>query len=199
MNLNRRNLLGVIATGATCLAAPKAFAAVKVTDRPALLNRALAALDAHGAQPIKRDIVGIVDFTVHSSKQRFQIVDIASGCVRSTYLVAHGKGSDPRHSGWVQSLSNRPGSNSSSEGSFLTGEAYYGKHGRSRRLHGLDACNNLAYDRAIVMHGADYVSPGLIDEYGKIGRSLGCFAVEQHVRDEVLDLMGPDRLLFAAG
>ena len=199
MQLKRRNFLGAIAGGATCLAAPRAFATARIAERPPLLEQAMAALDSHGSQAMKRDLVGIVDFAAYSSTRRFQIADIANGRIVGDYLVAHGKGSDPHHTGWVKYLSDRPGSNSSSRGSFVTGQAYYGKHGRSRRLHGLDACNGHAFDRAIVLHGADYVSPALISSYGKIGRSLGCFAVEQGVRDEVLDLLGPGRLLFATG
>ena len=75
--------------------------------------------------------------------------------------VAHGRGSDPANSGWAEHFSNRPGSNASSQGSFLTGDTYVGKHGRSRRLHGLDPQNNLAASRGIVIHSASYVDPGL--------------------------------------
>lgn len=206
MNFNRRNLIRAGAVGLSGLAAPRAFATPANSRRPAALVAALAALDAHSAshsglppgQAIKRDFIGLVDFNQHSREKRFDIVDVAGGRVVKSYLVAHGKGSDPAHTGWVQTVSNRVGSNQSSDGSYLTGAAYYGKHGRSRRLHGLDPSNSHAFARAIVMHGADYVSPSLIVRHGKIGRSLGCFAVEQHVRDEVLDIMGEGRLLFAA-
>ncbi|GGD66165.1 murein L,D-transpeptidase catalytic domain family protein [Croceicoccus mobilis] len=202
MNFNRRNLLRSGAAGLSGLAAPRAFAAPAGSRPPAALGAALAALDAHSATPtgrsIKRDFVGLVDFNQHSREKRFDIVDVGNGRVMKSYLVSHGKGSDPAHTGWVQTLSNRVGSNQSSDGAFLTGAAYYGKLGRSRRLHGLDPSNSHAFARAIVMHGADYVSPSLIMRHGKIGRSLGCFAVEQHVRDEVLDIMGEGRLLFAA-
>lgn len=197
MKLNRRSLFGAAVSGASCLAMPKAFAAAASGARPHGLDRAIAALDAHKGAGLKRDFLGLVDFNRHSREQRFHMVDIGNGRVLASHLVAHGKGSDPMHTGWVQKLSNRNGSNSSSGGSFKTAAAYYGKHGRSRRLYGLDTTNDQAFARAIVIHGADYVSPNLIVRQGKIGRSLGCFAVEQHVRDQVLDLLGEDRLLFA--
>lgn len=199
MKFDRRRMIGALAGATGCMAVPKAFAAPASSHRPAALDEALAALDRNADRGIARDIIGLVDFSRPSRDQRFQVVDVANGRVLASYLVSHGRGSDPRNTGWVQEFSNRPGSNASSSGSFLTGDAYYGKHGRSRRLHGLDVSNNNAFDRAIVMHGADYVTAGMAERTGRVGRSLGCFAVEQRVRDEVLDRLGKGRLLFAAG
>jgi hypothetical protein len=101
---------------------------------------------------------------------RFYLHDVASG--RSlALLVAHGRGSDPDHSGWVERFSNIPGSAASSAGAYVTGDAYYGKHGASRPLIGLDPENSNAEARAIVVHAAPYVNPGIIRERGKLGRS----------------------------
>lgn len=145
-----------------------------------------------------RDMIGVVDFSIRSCEPRFHIVDAANGRVTKSLLVAHGKGSDPSNSGWAERFSNRPGSNASSVGSFLTGETYHGKHGRSQRLHGLDEANDLAFDRAIVIHGASYVDAGMAQSQGRVGRSLGCFSVERNEIDQVIDLLGPGRLLFAS-
>lgn len=101
------------------------------------------------------------------------------------------------NSGWVQRFSNLPGSNASSHGSFLTGSTYYGKHGLSRRLNGLDAENSNAASRAIVIHGADYVDPGMAMSQGRVGRSLGCFAFAQRDIADMLRLLGEGRLLLA--
>lgn len=171
----------------------------KLAEPPTLLQQALVALDHHGPRIALRDRVGIADFFEHSREMRFHIVDLAGGRIDRSYLVSHGRGSDPANSGYAKRFSNRPGSNASSKGSFLTGEAYYGKHGRSRRLHGLEDQNDLAFARAIVIHGADYVDRQMARGEGRIGRSLGCFAVERGEIGEVLDLLGPGRLLFAAG
>lgn len=113
-------------------------------------------------------------------------------------LVSHGRGSDPGNSGWLQSFSNRPGSEASSQGSFLTGDTYFGKHGRSRRLYGLEPSNDQAARRAIVIHSASYVSDDMAEEHGRIGRSQGCFAVAGNELDMVLARLGPGRLLYAA-
>jgi hypothetical protein len=165
---------------------------------PALLPRALAAMQTHSGRIADRDIIGIVDFSSPSRLPRFHIVDVAGGKVVSTHLVAHGKGSDPGNSGWVEHLSNRPGSEASCSGSFVTGPTYYGKHGRSRRLYGLDAANNLADERGIVIHAASYVDNQMASQQGRIGRSQGCFAVSQGEIGHVLERLGQGRMLFAS-
>lgn len=212
MEISRRRVIGAaaaVATGlalprslapATALAAPADFAATAIgRDRfsSLLLPQARAALDRHSASIINRDIIGLVDFSAPSRAARFYILDTAAGQVISTHLVAHGKGSDPGNSGWVERLSNRPGSNASCQGAFVTGQTYYGEHGRSRRLIGLDPENNMAESRAIVIHAASYVDPGLITMQGRIGRSQGCFAVTRQEIGDVLELLGPGRLLYA--
>lgn len=167
-------------------------------DSPTLLTRALAALRDHGNHVAARDVIGIVDFSAPSREARMQLVDVASGRVLSSHLVAHGKGSDPANKGWVERLSNEYGSEASCSGSFLTGDTYYGRHGRSRRLIGLDPENNLAQTRGIVIHAASYVGPDIASMQGRVGRSQGCFAVSNADIDHVLGLLGPGRLLYAA-
>jgi hypothetical protein len=120
-----------------------------------------------------------------------------SGSITS-FLVSHGRGSDPDHSGWLQRFSNAPGSNASSRGAYLTGEHYTGKHGRSMRLIGLDPTNNNAEKRAIVVHGAWYVHPAMIREHGQLGRSEGCFAFAESEVDVILQRLGPGRLLLSS-
>lgn len=163
-----------------------------------LLPRALAALDRHNAVIAVRDRIGIVDFSQPSREARFHIVDLAGGTVSAPLLVAHGRGSDPANRGIAEHFSNRMGSDASSRGSYVTGELYYGRHGRSRRLVGLEPENDRAMERGIVIHAARYVDPSLIAAQGRIGRSQGCFAVNPRVIAQVLEQLGPGRLLFAA-
>ena len=129
---------------------------------------------------------------------RFDIVDLSGGRLVARHLVAHGSGSDPANSGWVQRFSNLPGSNASSPGAYVTGQLYHGRHGRSRRLIGLEEDNSCALARNIVIHGAAYVTPERAELAGRVGRSQGCFAVSRSAIDEVLDRLGAGRLLFAA-
>jgi hypothetical protein len=65
------------------------------------------------------------------------------------------------------------------------------------RLQGLDPTNSNAEARAIVVHGAPYVSPTMAREHGKLGRSEGCFAFDESILSEVLSRLGPGRLLVA--
>jgi len=197
MGFSRRRFLGAVAAGSTGLATGKAFAAVRAFDQPTLLEQARAALDTHRHRIADPDLIGLVDFSLPSGVPRFQIVDIMGGKVVSTLLVAHGRGSDPANTGWLQHFSNRPGSYASCEGSFLTANTYYGKHGASRRLLGLEPENSNAASRAIVIHGADYVSQPMARTQGRVGRSQGCFSVSKRDISQVLSLLGPDRLLFA--
>ena len=204
MILNRRRFIGGLGLGTAGLAmpsvlsAPSAFAAVRADAEPALLAQARAALVAHGARVVHRDRLGLVDFGAPSGLPRFRIVDIGNGRVLANLLVAHGRGSDPANTGVLQRFSNRPGSNASSSGSFLIGDTYMGKYGRSRRLHGLDPENDMALARAIVIHSADYVRDDMARDSGRVGRSLGCFTVSHGDIADVLALLGPGRLLFAA-
>lgn len=204
MNISRRHFLGASIAVSAGLAAssvvssPVLAAIPKLADRPDMLPRALAALDAHSAHITQRDMIAIADFSAASRDMRFHFVDVAAGRIKGSFLVAHGKGSDPANSGFVQRFSNQPGSNASCDGSFVTGNTYYGKHGRSRQLHGLDPQNNKAFERAIVVHGADYVDMHMAMGQGRIGRSLGCFAFERTEIEDVLARLGSGRLLFAA-
>lgn len=165
--------------------------------RPALLGQALVALDRHRDRIEFDDRVAIVDFSAPSSQPRFYLVDLRNGATTS-FLVTHGKGSDPDHSGWLQHFSNDDGSLCSSEGSFLTSDYYVGDHGASQRLLGLDPTNSNAEDRAIVIHSAWYANPELLLVQPMLGRSDGCFVFGEAQIDYVFDRLGPGRLLFAA-
>jgi hypothetical protein len=161
---------------------------------PQLFQRAKAAMVQHRIP--YRDKIGVVDFSRPSSEQRFHVVDLQRNSVQS-YLVAHGRGSDPDHSGFVELFSNQPGSAASSNGSYQTGDYYYGKHGLSMRLNGLDATNNNALARAIVIHSAWYAEPEMISTHGMLGRSEGCFAMSSKCYRDVMGQLGGGRMIYA--
>lgn len=175
---------------------PRRFQPGVAGVRPALLERARAALVQHGGRVRERGLLGIADFNRQSADARFHIVNMVSGRVTS-FLVAHGRGSDPAHSGWVQYFSNEEGSLATSRGAYVTGERYTGKYGLSLRLDGLDYSNSNASQRAIVVHGADYVGEHMIREYGKLGRSEGCFAVARADLYGVLARLSPGHMIYA--
>ena len=124
----------------------------------------------------------IVDFSLPSNRKRLFLFDLSKGTVER-YLTSHGSGSDPRNSGFANSFSNEPNSKKSSLGLYLTLNVYYGQHGRSLRLRGLDPSNSNAEERAIVMHPADYVS----EARSYAGRSWGCTALDPAVADRVIN------------
>ncbi|MEE9434574.1 MAG: murein L,D-transpeptidase catalytic domain family protein [Sphingorhabdus sp.] len=161
-----------------------------------LVDRARTEMERAGSRLWRRDKVGIVDFSLPSSRPRLFVVDMLGGNIRS-YLVAHGRGSDPQHDGYLKNFSNQPGSLATSRGAYLTLEWYNGKYGSSMRLEGLDSDNNMAVDRAIVVHEAWYSAPDMIGKWGKLGRSEGCFAVSPGMNKDMLYHLGGGRLLFA--
>ena len=163
---------------------------------PSLLRRALDALEQHHASISHRDFIGVADFSLPSRAPRFQLVNLADGSVKS-HLVAHGKGSDPSHTGWLERFSNEPHSNATSAGTYKTGSLYVGAHGRSMRLEGLDQTNSNALSREIVVHGAWYVNEQVIGRCGMLGRSQGCFAVADSSLPEIMARLGPGRLIYA--
>jgi hypothetical protein len=198
MILSRRALFGATSglAAAALLRPLSAVAAVVPAISPTLLRRGLAALDQHGSAIPNRDVMAIADFALPSRSPRFHVVDIANGRV-SSYLVAHGRGSDPGHTGWLQRFSNAPQSHATSAGTYRTEDIYVGSHGRSIRLSGLDPSNNNALPRAIVVHGAWYVSDAMVHAHGVLGRSEGCFALAPTSLPEILDRLGSGRLIYA--
>jgi hypothetical protein len=197
--LDRRGLLKTAIAGLAAASLPqRVFAQVSniTADEAKIVARARQELSRVGAQIWRKDKVGMVDFSRPSHEPRLFIVDMLQGSVRS-YLVAHGRGSDPEHDGWLKNFSGQPGSYATSRGAYLTMDWYNGKYGASMRLGGLDADNNTALERAIVIHEAWYSNPDMIGKWGKLGRSEGCFAVSEGLNKEMLYHLGGGRLLFA--
>ena len=165
--------------------------------RPDLLRQALASLDRHRGRIARHDRIAIADMDAPSSQPRFHIVDLRGG-ESTSFLVAHGSGSDPAHTGFLKRFSNEFGSNATSQGAFVTADYYVGKHGSSQRLIGLDESNCNALGRNIVVHSAWYANRNMIDEHGMLGRSQGCFAVGERDLDKVFALLGTGRMIYAA-
>ena len=161
---------------------------------PQLLARAKAALNAHQVGP--RDTMGVVDFSLPSSEPRFHLVDLMNGSVES-HLVAHGRGSDPDHSGFVERFSNDFGSYATSSGTYVTGDYYDGKYGVSMKVRGLDWSNYNAEPRAIVIHNAWYAEDDMIPLHGKLGRSEGCFAMSRTSQYAVMRKLAGGRMIYA--
>lgn len=194
----RNGLFSAAAVAAGVMPVARAMAQISAQTGPCdpLMQRALTAFQVHQNAITKRRVMAIVDFTQSSATPRFHLLNVEDGN-SNALLVAHGKGSDPDHSGWVQSFSNTPGSNATSDGAYMVGESYIGKYGLSRRLIGLDPENDQAEPRAIVIHPAWYVSEELARDTGKIGRSQGCFAFADKDITQVLWQLPTGSLIYA--
>ena len=139
-------------------------------------------------------ILTIADFDQESCKKRLYIMDLENNKLLLNTWVAHGQNSGGDK---PECFSNIPSSNQSSLGFYITGETYMGKHGRSLRLDGMDVgFNDQARARAIVLHGADYVSQKSIDQLGRLGRSQGCPAVSSKLSDQVITMISGRTVLF---
>jgi L,D-transpeptidase catalytic domain len=197
--ISRRTFIAKAAAGTAIAALPLTFSRGQGAGSPIAPNvfrRALAAVERHGGSIPHRDLIGVADFSLASSVPRFHLFNLTDGRVKSL-LVAHGRGSDPAHTGWLERFSNEPHSYATSSGAYRTDRIYAGEHGPSIRLEGLDSTNCNAASRAIVVHGAWYVSESIAKERGVLGRSEGCFAVAEPSIRQVLATLGTGRLIYA--
>jgi hypothetical protein len=146
-------------------------------------------------QSISRpEVITIIDFGLPSDKERLWVLDLIHGKVLFRCLVSHGRNSGEL---MAENFSNIPGSCASSPGFYTTGETYIGKHGLSLTLDGLEmGINDKARARAIVIHGADYVSADFIRKYGRLGRSFGCPAVPEELSKEIIQTIKGGSCLF---
>jgi len=140
------------------------------------------------------DIITIIDFSLQSDRERLWVLDLKQGKVLFRCLVSHGRNSGELK---AENFSNIPGSYESSPGFYATGETYIGKHGLSLTLDGLESgVNDKARARAIVIHGADYVSDEFIRSHGRLGRSLGCPAVPVELSEHIIKTIKGGSCLF---
>lgn len=202
MALNRFGLLFAILL--TCLSVTSAYAdslenalvkAAPGADAKviALAVRATQCSLAQGIAPAQR--LAVIDYSLPSTEQRLWVFDLKRRKLLFHELVAHGRNSGEN---MATLFSNRNESHATSLGLFRTQESYLGQNGYSLRMEGLEpGFNDNAYDRAIVIHGAPYVSPVLARANGRIGRSLGCPAVRPAIAHRLIDSMKDGQLLFS--
>lgn len=137
----------------------------------------------------------VIDYSKPSSQKRLWVFDLRSRELLYEELVAHGQGSGDN---LASVFSNDPDTHASSLGLFLTEDTYVGKNGYSLRLKGLDeGFNHRANERAIVIHGASYVSEEFVKKNGRLGRSWGCPALREGVAREVIDRVRGSGIVFS--
>ncbi|MFT3737228.1 MAG: murein L,D-transpeptidase catalytic domain family protein [Breznakibacter sp.] len=139
-------------------------------------------------------ILTVVDFSKPSTSDRMFVINTNQWKIVLQTLVAHGRNSGDLY---AQKFSNIVSSYQSSLGTYVTGATYQGKHGYSLTLNGMEkGINDRAYERAIVIHGADYVNDKYISQYGRIGRSFGCPAVSYEISKTIIDLIKNGSCMF---
>ncbi len=143
---------------------------------------------------VRKNILTIIDFSLSSNEKRLWIIDMNTNEILLNTLVAHGKNSGDNY---AVNFSNKNESYKSSLGFFATGEVYKGKHGLSLKLDGLEkGINDNARKRAVVIHGADYVSKTFIRNYKRLGRSQGCPAVPIELSKKIIQTIKNKSCLF---
>ena len=137
----------------------------------------------------------VIDYSKPSTEKRLWVFDLKSRELIYEELVAHGQGSGAN---MATQFSNLDETHQTSLGLFKTDTTYVGKNGYSLRLDGLDlGINDRARDRAIVMHGAPYVSREFVRKTGRLGRSWGCPAIGADVARQMIDRVKGGGLVFA--
>jgi hypothetical protein len=143
---------------------------------------------------VRRNILTLIDFSMSSNSKRLWVIDLTTNTILYNSLVAHGRNTGNE---FATSFSNSAQSFKSSLGFYATGEIYSGKHGKSLRLDGLEkGINNNARDRAVVIHGAEYVSSSFIQNNKRLGRSLGCPALPMNLSSEIIQTIKDKSCLF---
>jgi hypothetical protein len=165
--------------------------------RPPVLELALSAREnatRAGLVP-HPELLTVIDYSLPSTEPRLWVFDLEARKLLFHEMVAHGRMSGEN---WTNRFSNRPGSRQTSLGLFVTADTYVGQNGYSLRLAGLEAgINDRALERAIVIHGAPYVSTATVAELGRLGRSFGCPAVSKAVVRALIDTIKGGSAVFA--
>lgn len=143
----------------------------------------------------KKNILTIIDYSLPSSKQRLWVFDVRKEKLLYHIYVAHGKNSGriiPTH------FSNQLSSKETSLGAYITKDTYMGSNGYSLNLQGLEkGFNDHAYQRRVVVHGANYVEPTYIKNFGHAGRSWGCPAIAASIAKPLINTIKDGSVVFA--
>ena len=159
-----------------------------------VFNYAMKGMDK--INPPNKKYLAINDYSQHSSKKRFYLINLETQRVELNDYVAHGKHTGTN--GHATKFSNIDGSKQTSLGFYLTGKPYYGSNGLSLKLKGLErGINDNAMSRYIVMHGAPYVSDNFVNKHGRIGRSWGCPAISLGEIKGVIDKIEGGTLMLS--
>jgi hypothetical protein len=132
-------------------------------------------------------VLTICDFSQSSSNQRMYVIDVRNRRMLYRTYVAHGINSGEE---FASSFSNKMESCKSSLGFYVTTNTYTGINGLSLRIEGVDkGFNDNASRRAIVIHGASYVSLRILHKYGVMGTTFGCPAIPDEMSSQIIPVV----------
>ncbi|HEY4288559.1 MAG TPA: murein L,D-transpeptidase catalytic domain family protein [Puia sp.] len=135
----------------------------------------------------RSSILSICDFSQSSSNQRLYVIDVRNRKVLYRTYVAHGINSGEE---FANAFSNKMESCKSSLGFYITQRTYTGVNGMSLRIEGVDkGFNDNAARRAIVIHGATYVSQRILRKYGVMGTTFGCPAIPSEMTSQIIPVV----------
>lgn len=189
------------ASASKSLPAPASVPEILLRQAPGLhaeaLELAFRAVESASREGLvgRRELLTVIDYSLPSTEPRLFVFDVERRVLLFRELVAHGKNSGEN---LTTRYSNKEGSLATSLGLFVTEGTYMGGNGYSLRLNGLDrGFNDQAMSRAIVMHGAPYVSKSMAKKLGRLGRSWGCPAVSTQVAKKLIDTLKDGSPIFA--
>jgi hypothetical protein len=141
-----------------------------------------------------KGILTLIDFRKSANSKRLWVIDLINKKLLYYSLTAHGRNTGDV---FATKFSNKHNSHQSSLGFYITGNTYIGKHGISLKLFGVESgINDQAEARAIVIHGADYVSDDYIKKVGRLGRSFGCPAIPMELHENIIKQLAGKTCLF---
>ena len=160
----------------------------------AVINKVLTTLKCANEYNVDHNnILTIIDYSLPSNEKRLWVFDLKNKKLLFNTYVSHGLNSGALLSTF---FSNKYNSKSSSIGVYKTEKPYYGRHGLSLKLEGLESgFNDNASNRSVVMHGGWYVDENFIKRYGRAGRSWGCPAVPDGLSQPIINTI-KDKSLF---
>lgn len=166
------------------------------TANPKVLGLALAATEcASGQSRPPSERLAVIDYSKPSTEARLWVFDLGTRKLLYSELVAHGRNTGEN---LATKFSNTAESRESSLGLFRTLGTYIGHNGYSLRMEGLEpGTNDHALERALVIHGAPYVSQSIARQQGRIGRSLGCPAVRNEIARPLIDTLKNGQYVFS--
>ena len=190
-------LIVIISYSACAFSSPKGVALLKLASHasPKVIELGLKAYEcARKSEQVKSSILTIIDYQRPSLEPRLWVFDLKHERLLFEELVAHGRNSGENY---ARNFSNELESKMSSLGLFLTADTYSGENGYSLRLYGLEkGINDKAFERLIVMHGANYVNQSTAIKQGRLGRSWGCPAVRPEIAQKLIDTVKEGSLIF---